>query len=379
MLKNRIKDIIQITLGVILVIIGLIGGFIPIFQGWMFGIPGIIILAKYFPSMKRLLFWLSKRFKICNVERQRTILTLFLLNKDVTYLNHGSFGACPKPIFESLINRQTQLENQPVQFLDQDSQELMLNSRNSLAKFIDCDPEGLVFFQNPTTAINEVVRSLSLNRGDEVLSTDHEYGAMDKTWNFICNKTGSKHIKATIQIPMKDAQTFTDNFLSGVTKNTKIFFLSHMTSATGLYFPMEEICKFAKDNNILTIIDGAHIPGHFPLSINKLQPDIYVGACHKWLLCPKGVSFLYVRKEYQKNIDPLIISWGYDSEYPSNYSEFQAHHYWQGTRDISAFLTIPDAIQFRKDYNWDIVSQNVKKIFLKHVMKFIILYLGILW
>ena len=292
---------------------------------------------------------------------KKMIRELFLLDDKTTYLNHGSFGACPQPIFDALIDRQKQLEQQPVQFLDVDAQKLMINSRNSLAQFVDCDAESLVFFQNPTTAMNEIVRSLNLNNGDEILSTDHEYGAMDKTWDFICSKTGAKHIKSTIQLPVSNRQTFIDNFLSGVTQNTKIFFLSHMTSATGLYFPMEEICKFAKDNNILTIIDGAHIPGHFPISINNLQPDIYVGACHKWLLCPKGVSFLYVSKEYQRNIDPLIISWGYDSEYPEDHSEFQVHHYWQGTRDVSPFLTIPEAIQFRKDYNWDVISSQCKK------------------
>ena len=275
-------------------------------------------------------------------------------------MNHGSFGACPRPIFESLIKRQTQLENQPVQFLDQDAQGLMINSRNSLAEFVDCNPENLVFFQNPTTAINEIVRSLKLNKGDEILSTNHEYGAMDKTWDFICKKMGAKYIKSTIQLPVADEQAFTDNFLSGVTQNTKIFFLSHMTSATGLYFPIEKICQFAKEHNILTIIDGAHIPGHFPLSINTLQPDIYVGACHKWLLCPKGVSFLYVDKKLQNHIDPLIISWGYESEYPVEHSKFQVHHYWQGTRDVSPFLTIPDAIQFRKDYNWEDISKKCK-------------------
>ncbi|MAR30205.1 MAG: aminotransferase [Candidatus Marinimicrobia bacterium] len=288
------------------------------------------------------------------------IKSLFMLDENITYLNHGSFGACPKPIFESLQKYQTQLETQPVQFLDVDSQALMIKSRNCLADFIDCNPENLVFFQNPTTAINEIVRSIQLNKNDEILSTNHEYGAMDKTWDFICRKTGAKHIKSTIQLPVKDAQTFTDNFLAGVTSNTKIFFLSHMTSATGLYFPLDEICKFAKKHNILTIIDGAHIPGHFPLSINTLQPDIYVGACHKWLLCPKGVSFLYVDKKYQSQIDPLVISWGYDSEYPIEHSEFQIHHYWQGTRDVSPFLTIPDAIQFRENYNWEEVSKKCK-------------------
>ena len=290
----------------------------------------------------------------------KKIKPLFLLDKNITYLNHGSFGACPKPIFKSLQKFQAQLENQPVKFLDCDSQNLMIHSRNSLADFIDCKPENLVFFQNPTTAINEVVRSLTLNKDDEILSTDHEYGAMDKTWDFICKKTGAKHIKSQIQLPVTDEKTFVDNFLAGVTSNTKVFFLSHMTSATGLYFPIEKICKFAKKNNILTIIDGAHIPGHFPLSLSSLNPDIYVGACHKWLLCPKGVSFLYVNKNYQNKIDPLIISWGYDSEYPLEHSEFQVHHYWQGTRDVSAFLTIPEAIQFRQEYNWEAISQKCK-------------------
>tara|TARA_Y100001970_G_C14158425_1_gene817023 strand:- start:120 stop:1220 length:1101 start_codon:yes stop_codon:yes gene_type:complete len=281
-------------------------------------------------------------------------------------LNHGSFGACPKPIFESLLNYQIQLENQPVQFLEKDSEKLMLNSRNYLAQFIGCQPENLVFFQNPTTAMNEVVRSLKLNKDDEILSTNHEYGAMDKTWNFICNKTQSKYIKSNISLPVTDEETFTNNFLSGVTKNTKIFFLSHMTSATGLYFPIQAICKFAKKNNILTIIDGAHIPGHFNLDIDSLDVDIYVGTCHKWLLSPKGVSFLYVDKEYQDSIDPLIISWGYKTDLRTEHSEFQANHYWQGTRDISAFLTIPDAIKFREKYNWNVVSQRCKT----HILNF---------
>jgi isopenicillin-N epimerase len=288
------------------------------------------------------------------------IKSLFMLDKNITYLNHGSFGACPKPIFESFTKRQIQLENQPVQFLDNDSQILMINSRDSLAKFIDCIPENLVFFQNPTTAMNEVIRSLKLNRNDEILSTDHEYGAIDKTWDFICKKTGAKYIKSTIKLPVSDEKTFTNNFLSGVTTNTKIFFLSHMTSATGLYFPIKEICSFAKKNNILTIIDGAHIPGHFDLSLNDLKPDIYVGACHKWLLCPKGVSFLYVDEKIQDNIDPLIISWGYESIYSSEHSKFQVHHFWQGTRDVSAYLTIPDAVKFRKENEWDNISDICK-------------------
>ncbi|MAV64827.1 MAG: aminotransferase [Candidatus Marinimicrobia bacterium] len=278
----------------------------------------------------------------------------------MAYLNHGSFGACPKLVFDSLISKQMQLENQPVKFLDQDLQALMITNKNALANFIECDSEDLVFFQNPTTAINEVVRSLKLKKGDEILSTNHEYGAMDKTWDFICKKTGARHVKSTIDIPFKNAKIFTDNFLAGVTDKTKVFFLSHMTSPTALFFPIDDICKFARKNNILTIVDGAHIPGHLPLNINSLGVDIYVGACHKWLLCPKGTSFLYVDRRHQKIIDPLIISWGYESDINYNYSDFQLHHYWQGTRDASSFLTITDALKFREMYNWEAVSQQCK-------------------
>jgi len=294
----------------------------------------------------------------------KKIKSLFLLNNNIVYLNHGSFGACPKPIFNSLLKWQTTLENQPVQFLVEDCEKLMYNSRKSLSSFIDCNPDDIVFFQNPTTAINEIVRSIAIEKGDEILSTDHEYGAMDRTWDFICNKKGATYIKSQVTMPVSNKKKFVDEFLSRVTKKTKIIFLSHMTSSTGLYFPIKEICDFARENNIFSIIDGAHIPGHFPLSLNTIKPDVYVGACHKWLLCPKGVSFLYVNKKYQNNIDPLIISWGYQSDFPSH-SQFQDYHLWQGTRDISPFLTIPDAIKFRQDYNWNAISKECKKNIIK--------------
>ena len=266
------------------------------------------------------------------------IKSLFLLNDNVAYLNHGSFGACPKPVFNSLIKWKTKLENQPVQFLEVNCEKLIYNSRKALSEFIDCHVDDIVFFQNPTTAINEIVRSIDIKKNDEILSTDHEYGAMDKTWNFICNKTGAKHIKSSISMPVLSPKKFVDEFLSHVSSKTKIIFISHMTSSTGLYFPVKEICDFARKNNILSIVDGAHIPGHFSLSLNSLKPDIYVGACHKWLLCPKGVSFLYVNKKYQDHIDPLVVSWGYKSETPTH-SQFQDNHLWQGTRDFSSFLT----------------------------------------
>jgi len=284
---------------------------------------------------------------------------LFMLDPDITFLNHGSYGACPKPIFDKYIQFQKQLEKEPVRLLAYDLFPLLEKSRKTLSDFIYCDKDDLIFSPNPSTALNTVIKSLNLNEKDEILTTNHEYGALDRTWHFVCKKTGAKYINQTIKLPFNSKEDFINNFKKGINKNTKIIFLSHITSSTALIFPVEEICKIAKENNILCIIDGAHAPAHIKLNIKKLNPDIYVGACHKWMCSPKGVSFLYVKKELQKNIDPLVVSWGYESEYPSH-SQFLDYHQWQGTKDMSAYLTIPDTIKFLKQNNWSSVSKKCR-------------------
>ena len=207
------------------------------------------------------------------------------------------------------------------------------------------------------------MRSIPFNKGDEILSSNHEYGALDKAWDFICKKRGATHIKATIPDLILSKQEFIDAFISSITSRTKAIFISHITSSTGLIFPIKEIIKIARQQNIITIIDGAHVPGHIPLNLTELGADIYTGTCHKWLLCPKGTSFLYVKRELQYQIEPLIVSWGFEN---SEYSRtpFQNSHLWQGTRDISPFLTIPKAIEFRDKYNWNDISAECKKMIL---------------
>ena len=286
--------------------------------------------------------------------------SMFMLDPKITYLNHGSFGACPKIVFESLINWQKVLEKNPLQHLGFDIYKYLENSRNHLGTYINCNKDDLVFSPNPSTALNTVIKSLKLNSNDEILTTNHEYGALDKSWNFICKKTGAKYRKQNISLPLLSKEKFLDEFCKGFNKKTKIIFISHITSATGLIFPIEEICDFAKQKNILCIIDGAHVPGHINLNIEKLNPDIYVGACHKWMCTPKGVSFLYVKKELQNMIDPLVVSWGYEAEKPSH-SKFLDYHQWQGTNDVSAYLTMPDVIKFLNKNNWTDVSTKCKK------------------
>ena len=286
--------------------------------------------------------------------------TNFMLDSSIIYFNHGSYGACPKPIFDDLIHWQKQLELEPVKHLAYDIFPLLEKSRISLSQYIGCNKDDLIFTPNPSTALNTVIKSLDLNKGDEILSTNHEYGALDKTWSFICKKTGAKYIRQKIKLPLISNKYFINQFKSGLTDKTKVIFLSHITSSTGLIFPVEEICKIAKKKGILCIIDGAHAPGHIQLNISKMDPDIYVGACHKWMCSPKGVSFLYVKNNLQNMIDPLVISWGYEAEEPGE-SQFLDYHQWQGTRDMSAYLTIPKTIEFLHNNKWAEVASKCQK------------------
>ncbi len=269
----------------------------------------------------------------------------FLLDPDITFLNHGSYGACSKPVFKEYQDWQQKLENQPVQFMTNQVYSAMEKSRESMSQFVGCDEKELVFFQNPTTAVTNVIYNLDLKPGDEVLMSNHEYGALVRAWKMWGKKTGVKIIQQDISMPVTTEENFIEDFWTGVTDQTKVIFLSHITSSTALIFPIEKIIKLAKEQNILTIIDGAHVPAHIPLNIHELGCDFYTGACHKWLCAPKGSSFLFVKKEHQDWIKPVVVSWGKDGDDPTP-SEFIQNFQWQGTRDMSAFLTIPTAINF---------------------------------
>ena len=287
--------------------------------------------------------------------------SLFSLDPEVTYLNHGSFGACPKVIFDTLVSFQKKLEFEPVNFLDNHLYQYLKESRSALSNYINCDRDDIAFFPNPSTALNTLIRSLDLDKGDQILTTNHEYGALDRTWNFISKKRGCEYVKLDIEIPFTDKQKFIDSFKNAINRKTKVVFLSHITSATALIFPVKEIIDLAKQKNILTIIDGAHVPAHIDLDIKKLDPDFYCGACHKWMCSPKGVAFLYVKKEYQNMIEPLVVSWGYEAENPSD-SQYLDYMQWQGTNDMSAYLTIPETINFLNENDWKERSKECRKL-----------------
>ncbi|MBK8845532.1 MAG: aminotransferase class V-fold PLP-dependent enzyme [Bacteroidetes bacterium] len=296
---------------------------------------------------------------------ETNLKSLFLLTPDVTYLNFGSFGACPKPIFDSYIKYQYELESEPVQFFTTIGPKYLNQSRVSLGAYIHCHADDVVMVPNPSHAVNLVARSLHLQPGDEILTTNLEYGACDKAWDFICTASGAKYVQQHISLPLTTKEEFVAEFFKGLTSKTKLVFISHITSSTALRLPVEEICTEAKKHGLLTFVDGAHAPGHVPLNMQQLQADFYTGACHKWMMTPKGCSFLYTHKESQHLLEPLIVSWGYKALFPSH-SQFIDLHQFNGTRDFSAYLTIPDSIQFMADHNWEHVSNGCRQLVKNH-------------
>jgi len=286
------------------------------------------------------------------------------LDPDITFLNHGSYGACPVPVFEDYQDWQKKLETQPVEFMTDHLWKYLKYSRECLGKFIKCPEEDIILFPNPTTAVNNIIDNLDLSSGDEVLMTQHEYGALVRAWSQASKKNNFKIVQQKIEMPLESRKTFIDQFFSGISINTKVIFISHITSQTALIFPIREICNFAKKAGIVTIVDGAHVPGHIDLNLKNINCDYYTGACHKWLCAPKGTSFLYVRKELQINITPQTISWGEEGEDPGP-TQFLMDFQWQGTRDMSAFLSIPSAINFVKKNKWRENHIDSKKIIIE--------------
>jgi isopenicillin-N epimerase len=279
----------------------------------------------------------------------------FLLDPDVIFLNHASFGAVPKPVFEAYQSWQRELERQPVEFLGRRAPDLMAESRAVLAEYLGTQRDDLVYVTNATMGVNILARALKLGPGDEVLATDHEYGACERTWRFLSQKSGFSYCMQPIALPLKSTADFVDQLWRGMTARTKVIFLSHITSPTATIFPVAEICRRARAQGILTLVDGAHTPGQVSLDLEEIGADFYTGNLHKWLCAPKGAGFLYARPEVQGLLEPLVVSWGWQSETPGP-SPFVDHHEWQGTRDLSAFLAVPAAIRFQQENHWNTVQ-----------------------
>jgi isopenicillin-N epimerase len=289
--------------------------------------------------------------------RHRALREQFMIRPGVTFLNHGSYGACPRPVFEAYQEWQRELELQPVEFLGRRRGQLLAEARAALAAYLDADADEVVYFPNVTHALNVVARSLPLGPGDEILTTDHEYGALDRTWGFVCGKTGARYVVQTLPDPLDDPSKVVEAILAGVTSRTRVLFLSHITSPTAAILPLAPLIARAREAGIWTVIDGAHAPGQVPVDLHPLGVDFYGGNCHKWLSAPKGSGFLYARREVQDLLEPLIVSWGYQPRDPGP-SRFIDEQERQGTKDIAAYLAVPAAISFQAEHDWPRVRQE---------------------
>jgi len=289
----------------------------------------------------------------------KTLRDCFLLDPTVVFLNHGSFGATPKPVFDAYQSWQRELERQPVQFLGSDIGGYLADARGALGRYLNVAADDLVYVPNATFAINVVARSLPLEPGDEVLSTDHEYGACENAWGYMSRQRGFRYIQRPLPLPLPDDESIVEHLWAGVTPRTKVIFISHITSPTAMRFPVEAICARAREAGILTVIDGAHAPGQMPLDLAAIGADFYAGNCHKWLCAPKGSGFLHTRPEAQGLIRPLIVGWGWGEERTFSFgSDYLDYLQYPGTNDYAAYLATPAAIEFQTSHDWDAVRRR---------------------
>jgi isopenicillin-N epimerase len=267
---------------------------------------------------------------------------LFLLDPGVVYLNHGSFGACPRPVFETYQQLQRELERRPVEFLarERNLDERLEPARLRLAEYVGAPAGDLVFATNASSALNAAIRSLELEAGDEVLLGDAEYGGLDILWDWVAARTGAVLRRAPFA-----------ELAPG--PSTRVVFCSHVEWTSGRVNDVVAVCSAAREVGAISIVDGAHAPGQIAVDVPSTGADVYAGNCHKWMLSPKGAGFLYVRPELQPLVDPPVISWDYTDD-----ASFAERHRWQGTRDPAAYLSVPAAIDFQSEHDWPAVRDR---------------------
>jgi len=261
------------------------------------------------------------------------------------FLNHGSFGACPKAILELQAGLRREMEAEPVQFLWRRYEERLEPARAAVARFVGAKPADLVFVTNATTGVNAALNSVKLGPGDELLTTDHDYNACHNVLVAAAKRTGARVIIARVPFPLSSPAQVVDIILGSVTRRTRLALIDHVTSNTALVFPVAQIIRELEARGVETLVDGAHAPGMVPLNISKLAPSYYTANFHKWVCAPKGAGFLWARADKQHRLQPPIISHGNNTHRPG-YSMFQDRFDWTGTFDPSAWLCVGAAIDW---------------------------------
>jgi len=267
------------------------------------------------------------------------------LNPNIVFLNHGSFGACPKAIMDYQFDLRKELESDPIQFIDVKAKELWAEAIQILSEFLNVDKEGLIFVPNATSGVNTVLRSLDLNSGDELLVPDHSYQACWNAVDFVTKRAGAKTVIVPIEFPIESPEQVTETIASHITKRTKLALIDTVTSPTGIRLPFEQIVSELQSKGVDVLLDAAHGPGIVNLDLRNIKPAYATGNAHKWLCTPKGAAFLYIREDKRENIRPLSISHGASVNGTIN-EKIRLEFDWTGTQDITPWLCIPKSIEY---------------------------------